>query len=1623
MVDKDAERVKVLPCAAFSPRGGGKILSMSGLQRTSLTSCALLLSLSTVAYANPETTTETPSADYEKGYILTPVETQGANTITKYEFNEETNKLEPVYYQVDLAKTEYGEGDTTKYFEWSKDEYDKNYLFGEVNEPTEGKTTITVHYNTPTVSHNRIEVPAGDTTYKDSGIIADFINNTARPRGGAIYNEGSIGNIIGDFIGNSAAISSTYSPSSGGAIYNKGEIGDITGDFIGNSTDSSGISSSGGAIYNDEGGTIGDITGDFIGNYAATTDNEAHSSGGAIYNDEGGTIGDITGDFIGNSTDSSGISSSGGAIYNKGTIGDITGDFIGNYAVTTTRYSSYGGAIYNKGTIGDITGDFIGNYAVNTARYSSSSYGGAIYNDGGGTIGNITGDFIGNSSSFDGGAIYNDGGGTIGNITGDFIGNSSSSGGAIYNKGEIGDITGDFIGNSSSYGDAIYNSGTIGNIVSDFIGDSSSYGDAIYNSGTIGNITGDFIGNSSSSGRAIYNKGEIGDITGDFIGNSSSSGGAIYNSGTIGNIVSDFIGNSTDSSGISSSGGAIYNSGTIGNIVSDFIGNSSSSTMHYESSGGAIYNKGEIGDITGDFIENSSSHISNIYQNVNSLGGAIYNSGTIGNIVGDFIGNSSSSSTGTSLYGGAIYNRGEIGNITGDFIGNYASTSSQKVYGGAIYNIGEIGSLDVEGNLVGGISGSFINNYATTKSTSRLALGGAVYTTKDMNFIANAQTHTISGNYTEDPTRGKVENAIFVATSSSSSPTITFKTEDGGKYLIYDQIEGGTVSGTNISYDYGYNLTLTGDGTGTIGLYNDIINADVKTDNVTVDFVNNETKEYEFVSMSADENTKLNIDVDIVSQTADRITTQEDSSGTIGLNKINFIGQYSGTPITVQILNTQNDDLQLSLLDNIITIPDIGNTVYDDQIIAEAGAIELATTNTTNDSITIKDKIYDALNVITSKSSKDERNFTFRTADKYVLSTDLESAGSGVLNINGLGAANPSTIDANGHTLFNLNDETTLNITNTTIENAKDYAIKAENSSSAINLTNTSIKNTAGTAIASNVDVNLTADNGKSEFSGNTTAINMNDSGKTINITAKNAGEVVLDDEITGTSLYNLKLTGDKTSKVTLNNKVSNANTTLEEVTLHLTKADILASSTLTANSGHLSLMNGIAETQVMQGMNINGHLGMSVDVDLQAAKMDRLPENVVVSPDAQIDVEYLNLLNDAKGDKTDIQFADKSYSNQVSYTGDNEVMYKGTAYSPIYKYDVSYNKDDGFFTFLRGGASSGNASDSFNPSVLSTGVTSQAGAYATQMNTFHYAFQHLDNFMNLPYMERLAIKNQNRYALTSSAESGIFSPTYAENLGASYWIKPYVSFESIPLNNGPKVDNINYGTLIGFDGEMKPIAHGFDRVLSGYVGYNGASQSYSGVDSYQNGGLLGGTMFLYKGNFFNATTLSAGASIGENHNMYGNEDFTMLLAGIGNRLGYNFEFKGGKYIIQPSMLMSYTFVNTFDYTNSAGLNIESDPMHVIQLSPGVKFIMNTRNGWQPYATVNMVWNIMASQKVTANAVRLPEMSVDPYVQYGLGIQKRIKDKFVAFGQALVSNGGRNGVSLTFGLRWFLGKE
>ena len=749
---------------------------------------------------------------------------------------------------------------------------------------------------------------------------------------------------------------------------------------------------------------------------------------------------------------------------------------------------------------------------------------------------------------------------------------------------------------------------------------------------------------------------------------------------------------------------------------------------------------------------------------------------------------------------------------------------------------------------------------------------------------------------------------------------------------------------------------------------------------------------------------------------------------------------------------------------------------YEDTVTSTSYGTEIhsALKNSSGSTITIKDAIFENNSTAIKNNSYYILNvyggalynageITGITADfinNSVTATGSSTYGYGgaiynggtIGDITGHFIGNSAGYYGGGGAIYNGYNSTIGDITGDFIGNsAKSSGGAIYNRGTIGNITGDFIGNSAvdnGGAIYSYSDLSLVADNRTNTFKDNYTesagvkddnAIYIDDNA-TLNFKMKNNGKFYMADNIDGTvrkdsdgnitDTYSVNIKGDDINNTSfyMLNDIRNANVTFDNTTINAVN-----------NQTHVYNFNTLT---------VNSDTNFVADVDLANAQMDRITATNYGTHQGNLNVVGMNLLSDSTKDVTEIYFAQPGLKNNVvngmPKTGEYNLpsTAQTTFYTPIYKYNAIYdNRDDGgYFMFAKGDkiltpsggggitvTPTGNPSDAYNPAILSSSVASQAGANATMNQTFNYSFQNSDNFMSIPYLERVAIKTSNRYALSPTGDAtdvGTFSQLFnAQNETSSTWVKPYASFENIPLKNGPKVSNITYGTLVGFDTPIKSIRHGWDRTWTGYIGYNGASQRYSGVDSTQNGGLVGGTLTLYKGNLFNATTVSTGAIVGDNRTMYGTDNYTMLMAGVGNKTGYNFEFKEGKIIIQPSMLLSYTFVNTFDYTNAAGVRIKNDPLHAIQIVPGVKFIVNTKNGWQPYIGVNMIWNLLDESKVSANDVRLPEMSIKPYVQYGVGVQKRFKDRYMAFGQAMIQNGGRNGISLTAGFRWAIGKD
>ena len=328
---------------------------------------------------------------------------------------------------------------------------------------------------------------------------------------------------------------------------------------------------------------------------------------------------------------------------------------------------------------------------------------------------------------------------------------------------------------------------------------------------------------------------------------------------------------------------------------------------------------------------------------------------------------------------------------------------------------------------------------------------------------------------------------------------------------------------------------------------------------------------------------------------------------------------------------------------------------------------------------------------------------------------------------------------------------------------------------------------------------------------------------------------------------------------------------------------------------------------------------------------------------------------------------------------GDSLINKEYVAMTPIRRMAVNFGADG---TIQVKPSSGSNEWRDYHSAVLAGPVAAQVGSLLAQINSYDEAFRNMDMYMLMPRKQRIAMKFRNK---TASAESTdlAFDPTMTATEREGLWFRPFATYEKVNLRHGPNVENFAYGTYFGGESELTDLGHGWDGMWGAYVGYNGSMQDYHGVDTMQNGGTLGLIGMLYRGNYFIGSTINIGASVGDTSNMFGHEDFTSLTAGIAAKTGYNWELFDGAFIIQPSMVMSYSFVNTFDYTNSAGVRISSDPLNAIQMEPGLKFIGNLKNGWQPYTGISIVFNLMDKGEFMANDIALPSMSIKPFIKYG----------------------------------------
>ena len=977
---------------------------------------------------------------------------------------------------------------------------------------------------------------------------------------------------------------------------------------------------------------------------------------------------------------------------------------------------------------------------------------------------------------------------------------------------------------------------------------------------------------------------------------------------------------------------------------------------------------------------------------------------------------------------GAVENSGELTN-SGSISGGITNTNKvTNNSGGSIVGIDNSGEVENSGTLSGVITNSGAGAKITT-SASGIAEGSTVVNDAEIIFNGGENKNVISGSgHTEIASGANVVNSAKINQEVRVSGELTSTAENLGGAIT----NNGTL---NLSGALGKAVSGAGETNidGTLELKeNGAVDGTLDMNGGRIVISDGSITSHNINDIIGEATMAMDLDLsDSTIASGDRIVVNSNGVGSLTLDKLNLTGEMR--EFEYKVLEGTDDNFELKVADGLasqyhkehsekeiesytINTDTNWRDVYDvtekvtttsqDLGVKDKNTLQYKTSVNTSTEVS-RDE--DTLMLVNQYDGIGTRNFNASGAsDRYEAKADMGKTAAGELNINGKASgAEKSTIDLKGHSGFEINnDNTTINLNDVKLTGGKDV-IKSIKEDSTVNVNNSEISGNEG-GIKTMGAINV---NGKTTIGDDIVLMGANGS---VNIRDNNK-EADLQGKITGVSGSKLNITN---STIDIKSQIAGVNTVLNNTTLNMAKESLLSGDLTVGSASTANMVNNGIGAMTINNMVLNGILNIGVDVDLANSAMDRIIANSV-SGDGYINVANMNLLSDAPREITQIPISNEVLKDRI------RTAISTVSYSPIYKYDVSYNPGNGLFTFVRGFTDIGGGSDwrTYNPAVLSAPVLTQAGGQVTMAQTFGHAFEHSDVFMKSPYSKRMAATQANVYAMSTD-----FNENMSLSGGLNYdetnkavWVKPYTTFENVNLDNGPKVDVIGYGTLIGGDSDFRKLRHGWTNVGTLYVGYNGSQVDYAGISGSTNGGILGITETFYRGNFFNATTINAGAAFGEANTMYGKDDVIMIMGGIANKTGYNIEFKEGKYIIQPNLMLSYSMIKTLDYTNAAGVRINADPLHTIMLNPNVRFVANLKNGWQPYASVGMIWNLMNKTNMDANGHVLPQMHTKPYVEYGVGLQKSIGERFTGYAQAMMRNGGRNGIALTVGFRWALG--
>ena len=1065
---------------------------------------------------------------------------------------------------------------------------------------------------------------------------------------------------------------------------------------------------------------------------------------------------------------------------------------------------------------------------------------------------------------------------------------------------------------------------------------------------------------------------------------------------------SRFINNHAKSQKNMAAGGAISAGGKINFITnSRFEGNYAESLENY-ARGGAINNIADIQSISGSLFKNnyvlSGCNVTNVYGGI----------------------------------GGAIRTISVVLNIQADFIGNYVKGTSgiSSVAGGGIFNAGTIGEFDADGNYVsGGISGNFIGNYATHENTAARAHGGAVFNRAKIGKITGvfennrAAGGTLGRGGALYSSGGSIESIVDSRFSNNSASGKSDQSSGGAIFLTspLNRMENVIFNGNTVRSDSGHSLAGALLSSQNIGTMKDVtfLNNGVTVDNNharggawfhpgSVTTMDNVVFSNNYVKAGQQAHGGAVYNQGTLPQIVATFNGNSATAGSIALggalhNKLG--GKIGGLKGYVSNNKAQGADTAE------------GGAIYN--AAADFGNIEASALN----------------NRAVSTDGYANGGYIFNSGTLQAVNGDiLSNKASGKTYSTGGAIANTGTIanisrdvfaanevsSSSGYAYggFLFNSGTVTEVKGEVLKNSAEGSTEAKGgaiyNSGVINITNSSFVNNfaksdageaLGGAIYSTKDLNIVANGGNSAFSGNyvesagvKTANDIYMKGEdnapiNLNVTAE-GGSVTFGSGIDGSD-YAININGSGT--VNFDAEVKNADIfhgqatvglsgrSAMEPTLNVANGAYLNSDSLTINSGNVNIAELNQKVQLNKLVLNGGRLNIkNLGVNLADGTMGGFAGNTFISNGGSIVVDNIKINTDSADGTANIYFID-------SVMAGNVISNIEQSSGPVWHYNVNYNSNTGEFSFVR--PSSPKPRD-VNPEIM---IPSMAvAATVAAMNDEIYSRVLTDiNF------------------LKDSAANVLSSDRRIKNA----WVKAFGAKDSLDVKDFVGVDSKFYGLIGGLSSDRIAEFGNWSAIYTVYGAYADGEQKFAGEKITNRGGYLGLGANFYNGDFFIGTTINGGIirNRADAAGVSGKDKFNSYIGGIAVKTGY--EYHLGSFDVEPGIYASYTILSADDYVSKSGAKVDFGHTSVIETAPELKVSYEFEDGFKGYASGRYVWLFNQNQHMKAAGFELPDVELEDYAEYGIGLEKSWGDRAAGFVEVKRRDGGREGWNFNLGFK------